>query len=199
MQRSSYMNSKARIAGHPIHPMVVVFPIAFYVATVATLLGYLGTNDAFYYRAAMTTCIGGVVMALVAAIPGAIDLFALPRGSRARTMGIRHASFALLTTGIFAVCGAFLYRGWTGRLMVDGRWNLEATIPLAIGVVGLVTLTIVGVLGWSLIQTHHVGIDPAPTRADVPPREPDLEDTLEDLPPPPRRAPHRAPGHITLH
>lgn len=198
MHRRLDMQSKARIAGHPIHPMVVVFPIAFYVGTVAALLAYLGTNDVFYYRAAMTAAIGGVAMALVAVIPGAIDLFALPRGSQVRGTAIRHASFAVLTTGIFAVCGAFLYRGWTSRLLVDGRWNLDATVPLAIGVAGLVTLTIVGALGWALIQTHHVGVRPAPARADVPSRYRELEDTLQDLPPPPPR-PHRAPGHITLH
>jgi uncharacterized membrane protein len=198
MHEVAGMYSRAKIAGHPIHPMVVVFPIALYAATVAALLAYVGTADAFYYRAAMVANIGGVAMALVAAIPGAIDLFALPHRSRARATGIRHASFALLTTGIFAVCGALLYRGWTGRLMVDGRWNLDATIPLAVGVVGLVTLVIVGVLGWTLIQTHHVGIKPALVKADQPSREPELEDSYDDLlPTPPPARP--ASGHITLH
>jgi uncharacterized membrane protein len=154
-----------------------VFPIALYTATVVALLAYLGTADPFYYRAAMIANIGGIVMALVAVIPGAIDLFALPQGSRARGTGVKHASFALLTTGIFAISAALLYRGWHGRLMVDGHWNLDATVPLAIGVVGLVTLVIVGVLGWTLIQTHHIGIKPALVKADRPSREPELEDS----------------------
>ena len=193
------MYSKAKIAGHPIHPMVVVFPIALYTATVAALLAFLATADSFYYRAAMVASLAGVAMALVAVIPGAIDLLALPRYSRARATAIRHASFAVLTTGIFAVCGALLFRGWTGRVMVDGRWDLDATIPLAVGVVGLVTLVIVGVLGWTLVQTHHVGIKPALVKADIPSREPELEDSYPDLPTPPLTLPRRAPGPITLH
>src|SRR4051794_40628549 len=47
----SSMYSKARIAGHPLHPMMVVFPIALYTASVAALLAFVGTADAFYYRA----------------------------------------------------------------------------------------------------------------------------------------------------
>jgi len=155
--------------------MVVVFPIALFSATVASLLAFIGTRDTFYFRAAMTAGAAGVTIALLAAIPGAIDLFALPKGSRARATGMKHASFALLTVGIFATSTAAMIRNWTTKMMVDGIWELDATIPLAIGVVGMVTLVIVGVLGWTMVQTHHVGIKPALTRANVPSREPELE------------------------
>ena len=40
------MYSKAKLAGHPIHPMLVAFPIAFYTATVVTLIIYAATRDA---------------------------------------------------------------------------------------------------------------------------------------------------------
>lgn len=169
------MYSKARIAGHPIHPMVVAFPIALFSAAVGSLLAFIGTHDTFWYRAAMTAGAAGVTMALLAAIPGAIDLFALPKGSRARATGMKHASFALLTVGIFAAATALMVRNWTTKTMVDGIWELDATVPLAIGVVGMVTLVIVGSLGWTLVQTHHVGIKPAMIRANVPSREPELD------------------------
>ena len=175
MQLTSCMYSKARIAGHPIHPMVVVFPIALFSATVGSLLAFIGTHDTFWFRAAMTAGAAGVTMALLAAIPGAIDLFALPKASRARATGMKHASFALLTVGIFATSTAVMIRNWTSKMMVDGVWDLEATVPLAIGVVGMVTMVIVGVLGWTLVQTHHVGIKPARTHTKIPSREPELE------------------------
>lgn len=169
------MYSKARLAGHPIHPMIVGFPIAFYTATVAMLLAYLGTMEAFWYRVAMVANIAGIVTAAVAVIPGAIDLFALPRGSRARTAGLRHAGFNLLATGLFAITALLLYRGWTHRMMIDGEYVFDATIPLAMSVVAWVSMVIAGSLGWTLVQTHHVGIKPALTRADQPSREPELE------------------------
>src|SRR5262249_8443669 len=122
------MYSKARLAGHAAHPMAVVFPIAFFAGTVALLLADVGTRDAFHYRAAMVANLGGVVTSLLSMLPGAIDLFALPKPSRSREMAHRHAMCALLVTSVFGLSGAFLYRGWTGRVMIDGRWNLDATI-----------------------------------------------------------------------
>jgi uncharacterized membrane protein len=180
------MYSKARIAGHPIHPMLVAFPIAFYTATVATLLAYVGTHETFWFRVAMVANLAGIVTALVAVIPGAIDLFALPQGSRARVTGLKHAGFNLLATGLFAVSAVLLYRAWSHRVMVDGEYVFDATIPLAMGVVAWVSMIIAGSLGWTLVQTHHVGIKPALTRADRPSRDPELDD-VDDV--------HRMPLH----
>jgi uncharacterized membrane protein len=186
------MYSKARVAGHPIHPMLVVFPIAFYTATVATLLAYVGTHEAFWYRVAMVANIAGIITAAIAVIPGAIDLFSLPRASRARATGLRHAGFNLLATLLFAVTAALLYRAWSQRVMIDGEYIFDATIPLAMGVVAWVSMVIAGSLGWTLVQTHHIGIKPALVRAARPSREPDL-DTRDDIPLPVHDVP-RAPA-----
>lgn len=169
------MYSKARVAGHPMHPMLVAFPIAFYTATVATLLAYIGTMEAFWYRVAMISNIAGIVTAVIAAIPGVIDLLALPRESRARAVGLRHAGFNLFATALFVVTAVVVYRTWTHRVMIDGEYLFDATIPLAMSVVAWVSMVIAGSLGWTLVQTHHVGIKPALTRADRPSREPELD------------------------
>lgn len=168
------MYSKARIAGHAIHPMIVSFPIAFYTSTLATLLVYVGTREAFWYRAAMVANIAGIVTAMLAMIPGAIDLRSLPARSRALGVGLRHAGFQALATGLFAVTALLLYRGWTDRAMVDGEYVFNATIPLAMSVVAWVSMVIAGSLGWTLVQTHHIGIKPALVRGDRPSREPEL-------------------------
>jgi len=173
------MYSKARIAGHPIHPMLVAFPIGFYTAAVGSMLAYVGTHEAFWYRVAMVANIAGIVGAVLAVIPGAIDLFALPSKSRARAAGLKHAGFNLVSTGLFVITGILLYRGWSNRVMVDGEYVFDATIPLAMGVVAWVSMIIAGSLGWTLVQTHHVGVKPAFTRADRPSREPELEDEEE--------------------
>jgi len=169
------MYSKARVAGHPIHPMIVAFPIAFYTATVATLLAYVGTLETFWYRVAMVANIAGLITAVIAVIPGAIDLLALPKGSRARTAGLQHAGFNLIATGLFAITALLIHRGWTDRVMTSGEYRLDATVPLAMGVVAWVSMVIAGSLGWTLVQTHHVGIKPAYIHADRPSREPELD------------------------
>lgn len=175
MQNAVSMYSKARVAGHPIHPMLVAFPLAFYTATVGTLLVYLGTREAFWYRFAMVANVSGIATAVIASIPGAIDLFSLPRTSRARAAGLKHAGFNLLATGLFVVSALVLYRTWTHRTMVDGEYVFDASIPLAIAVVAWVAMVIAGSLGWTLVQTHHLGVKPARVHADRPSREPELE------------------------
>lgn len=158
------MYSKARIAGHPIHPMLISLPIGMFVATTAALLAYLGTADPFYYRASMIANLSGVATALLAAAPGAIDLFALPAGSDARATGLKHAGAALLAVGLFAVSALLLWHGWNAAVL-DGDANvLAAAIPLAVAVLGLLAIVIVGALGWSLVQTHHVGVRPIAKR-----------------------------------
>jgi uncharacterized membrane protein len=175
MQTPQGMYSKARVAGHPIHPMLVAFPFAFYTATVVTLLVYIGTREAFWYRFAMVASLAGIATAVIAALPGAIDLRSLPRHSRARKAGLQHAGFNLLATGLFAVTALVLYQTWIHRAMVNGEYIFDATVPLALAVVAWVAMVIAGSLGWTLVQTHHVGIKPALVRPDRPSREPELD------------------------
>jgi hypothetical protein len=108
-------------------------------------------------------------------IPGVIDLLSLPANSRARSVGLRHAGFNLVATVLFAATAAIIYRGWTHRVMADGQYRFDATIPLAMSVVAWVSMVIAGSLGWALVQTHHVGIKPALTHARRPSREPELD------------------------
>jgi uncharacterized membrane protein len=186
------MYSKARILGHPIHPMLVAVPIGMFVATIGAELAHIGTQDPFYYRAAMVANVTGVIAALIAAIPGAIDLFSLPRASAARRTGIKHAGLNVLTVVVFAVSAGFLYAGWSARVMVRGEWNLDAHIPLAIDAVGLVVLTIAGALGFAMVQTHHVGVKPA---ALLPERAPAIEKEVVVFEAPPATGTEPPPLH----
>ena len=162
------MHSRARIAGHPIHPMMIAFPVAFYVATVVTLLAHVATHDAFWFRVAMWSNIAGVVMAAVAAVPGLIDLLGLPRGSRARATGIRHAAFNVLSLTLFTISAVLLYRNAGGTTDVaSGVTNFDVTAPLALSILGVLSTLAAGWLGWTLVQTHHVGVKPSQFGRDV--------------------------------
>ena len=153
------MYTKARIAGHPIHPALIAFPVALYAATVVGLIVFARTHDGFWYRASMWTNIAGVVMAAVAAIPGTIDLFSLPRHTRARTTGLRHAGFNVLSLVLFAVSAVLLWRSYHS-IATDGTVRLAFAGPLALSIVGLLSTCVAGALGWTMVQTHHVGIRP---------------------------------------
>jgi uncharacterized membrane protein len=169
------MYTKARIAGHPIHPMLIAFPVALYAATVATLIAHVATGDSFWYRAAMWSNIAGVVMATVAALPGLIDLLGLPRHSRARATGLRHAAFNVLALGLFAVSAVMLVRNAGGTLNIaTGEYTLDVAAPLALSILGVLSTVAAGWLGWTMVQTHHVGVKPA--RSDRADRDVDVDD-----------------------
>jgi uncharacterized membrane protein len=155
------MYSRAKISDHPIHPALVAFPIVFYTSTVAALIAHAATGDPFWFRAALTTNIAGVVMAVVASIPGAIDLFAgIPHRSAARATGHLHASLQIAALALFTVSAVMLWNRWYARELIAGEVVIDGIAPLIVASLGLVATMIGGALGWKLVQTHHVGIEP---------------------------------------
>lgn len=170
------MYTKARIGGHPIHPMLVAFPIALYAVTFVTVLVHLATTEPFWYHVATYASIAAVVMAAVAALPGLIDLLAIPDHSRARATGLKHAGFNVLALALFTVSAIVLARNWFGVT----PWNeLDDTWPLLLSLAGLACTGVAGYFGWTLVQTHHVGVRPT-THATVAPRADEVDD-LDEL------------------
>jgi len=152
--------SKATIMGHPIHPMLVGFPIAFYTGGIASVIAYSANADPFWLRLSIVLLVAGVVGGLVAAIFGAIDLFGgVPRETPARRTGYIHASLNVANLGVFAATAGILYSRWThwygyGAIKVGG--------PIVLGLIGIGLLLAAGAFGWKLVQTHHVGVDNGP-------------------------------------
>jgi uncharacterized membrane protein len=129
----------------------------------------------------MWSNIAGVVMAAIAAIPGLIDLISLPRGSRAKATGLRHAAFNVLALVLFTVSAVMLYRNAGTNLEVaTGPYQLDVTAPLALSILGMLSTLAAGWLGWTLVQSHHVGIKPSQFGNDT---EDDIMDDLERDPP----------------
>jgi uncharacterized membrane protein len=150
------LHSKASIKGHPIHPMLVGFPIALYTTGVAALVMYAIQGDLFWYRGAMTLLFVGVGTALLAAIFGLVDLFGIPREEKAaRNTGVVHFALNLVTLVLFAGAAFSLYAEWNRA----GAGPLAFGLPLILGAVGLALMIGAGALGWKLVQTHHVGIE----------------------------------------
>jgi len=171
------MLSRARVAGHPIHPMLIAFPVALYVATVVTLIVHAVGGDPFWYRVAMWSNLGGIVMAAVAAVPGLIDLVSLPRHSRPRATGIRHAGFNILALTLFTISAVMLWRNaGNTQAIATGHYHLNVTAPLVLSILGVLSTLAAGWLGWTLVQTHHVGVKPSQFGRDV---EPDV--SVDDI------------------
>ncbi len=72
------MASPASVAKHPIHPMFVVFPIGLWIFSfIMDLIYYFGSGTEIWNIVALYTMIGGIIGALIAAVPGLIDFLSL--------------------------------------------------------------------------------------------------------------------------
>jgi len=85
------MQGKATLFGHPIHQMLVVFPLGLLGASVVFDWIAMGTDRAQFGVVAFYLISGGLISGLIAAPFGLIDWFAIPKGSRAKRIGLMHA------------------------------------------------------------------------------------------------------------
>jgi len=142
------MASKAKIKGHPIHPILVALPIGMWGFTFfSDIIYFAGGGDA-WREASLRTAGVGVIAALAAAIPGAIDLFSWSK-SRVKTIGTWHGALNVVITGAFAV--SFFLR--LGGVPVAG-W------PFVLVAAGVLLLDVTGWLGGSMVYVHRAAIEP---------------------------------------
>ncbi|HEU6442135.1 MAG TPA: DUF2231 domain-containing protein [Microvirga sp.] len=73
------VESTAAIAGHPLHHMLIAFPVAFLIGALATDIAFVSTSNPFWAEASYWLLIAGIVTALVAAVPGLIDFVTIDR------------------------------------------------------------------------------------------------------------------------
>ncbi|MFD0275643.1 DUF2231 domain-containing protein [Kitasatospora sp. NPDC127111] len=150
------MYSKVTIAGHPVHPMLVAYPVAGYTGTLVGYAVYGASGDQFWLNFAIAMNIAGVGGALLAALPGIADLaLGVPLGSQARKVGQAHAVVNVAALALFGVTLGLYADHWDG----PPRSAVAGIVLAAIGV----CLTVSGgFLGWMLVQTYHVGVSLTP-------------------------------------
>ncbi len=150
------MYSKAKIMGHPIHPMLVTFPIAFYTLTLIAFIIYNVSGAAFWFKVGIAANVAGIVMAVTVAIFGFIDWnFGIPSGTSAKSTGIKHMLLNIISLILFVIC----------MLLNAGQWG--ALVPVSRGAVilpllGVISTVCAGYYGWTLVQNHHVGVEFSP-------------------------------------
>jgi nitrite reductase/ring-hydroxylating ferredoxin subunit/uncharacterized membrane protein len=144
------MRSKASVKGHPIHPMLIAFPVAFFTGTfIFDLLSILLSNSNLWQTAYYLE-IAGVVSALIAAVPGIIDfLSTVPPESSAKKRAAQHGILNVTHVAIF-------FTVWCLRTKED----VAATWIVSAELVGVIILSIAGWMGGTLVYRNQVGVDP---------------------------------------
>jgi len=83
------MESKIKLLGHAIHPMLIVFPLGLLSIAVLFDVAHMLTGDDVFSKVAFWNIAAGVVGGLAAALFGFLDWFSIPAGTRARKLGLR--------------------------------------------------------------------------------------------------------------
>jgi uncharacterized membrane protein len=147
------MRTPASIAGHPIHPMIVPIAIGCFLFSFAADIICCVTGAAEPWNTlAYYTLIGGIIGALVAALPGLVDLLSLPPSIRGTA--ITHMSINLVVVALF-ICNAWMRH--------SGPQDLK--VPMILSTVAILMLVVSGWLGGKMVYEAGVGVNDT-----VPPR-----------------------------
>lgn len=142
------MESRARLFGHPIHQMLIVFPLGLLgMAVIFDIIrlagGNVGLATASYHMIA-----AGVITGLIAAAFGFVDWLAIPPNTRAKRIGRWHAIGNVVIVILFAV-------SWWLRRPDPAA---PSTLAFVLALVGLLLALVTGWLGGELVDRLGVGV-----------------------------------------
>ena len=144
------MESKAKFLGHPLHPILIVFPLGLLAASLGFDVGYLTTGNPEFAIVSFWLISAGIIGGLLAAIFGAIDWWAIPSQTRAKAIGLWHGGGNVLVVLLFII-------GWWLRSGVPGYVPSAGAVTLSCIAVLLALVT--GWLGGELVDRLGVGVD----------------------------------------
>ncbi|MBF2006480.1 MAG: DUF2231 domain-containing protein [Chlorogloeopsis fritschii C42_A2020_084] len=146
--RDTGVPSTVAIAGHPIHPILVQFPIAFLVGALLSDVAFWLTDDTFWARASYWLILGGLVGGIAAALTGILDFLRIGR-VRKRTAGWAHL---ILNVSALVLTIINLVLRWDNPVMPILPWGLVLSVIVA---------SLLGVSGWyggELIYRHKISV-----------------------------------------
>ncbi|MBV9008956.1 MAG: DUF2231 domain-containing protein [Verrucomicrobia bacterium] len=143
------MAGKINFLGHPVHPMLIAFPLGLFPIAVLFDIVFLATGRVHWALSSYWLIAVGVISGLVAAIFGAADWWALDNGTRAKRIGLLHGLINVSVTALFAI-------SWFMRRPDPAAPSLLAII---LGIVALLLALIAAWLGGELVYRMSVGVD----------------------------------------
>ena len=138
-----------KLLGHPVHPMLVVFPLGLLITSLILDFIRLGTGDGMWSLVAEYMIGAGVVGGLLAAVFGLLDWLAIPKGTRAKAIGIWHGLGNVVVVLLFIA-------SWFLRLPSPRQ---PGNAALVLSIVGVCVGAVSGWLGGELVDRLGIGVD----------------------------------------
>ena len=143
------MESRAKLFGHPIHQMLIVFPLGLLATALLFDAVQLITGDGFWSELSYWMIAAGVISGLVAAPFGLVDWLAIPWRTRAKRIGAVHGAGNVLVVALYGI-------SW---LMRTGNPAAPETPALVMAFLGGGLAMVTGWLGGELVDRLAVGVD----------------------------------------
>ena len=143
------MESRAKLLGHPVHQMLIVFPLGLLGMAVIFDVISLVLGNGYWSEIALWMIVAGLATGLMAAPFGLLDWLAIPAGTRAKRIGAIHGLGNVVVLALFATSTLF-------------RWETPATpseLALILSFGGLLLALFTGWLGGELVDRLGVGVD----------------------------------------
>lgn len=144
------MESKAKLFGHAIHPILIVFPLGFLTGAVIFDIIFLASGNADMQMVAYWMLSAGIIGGLLAAPFGWVDWFAIPAGTRAKSVGLLHGVGNMIVVLLFI--GSWALRTYNTQ---DVTYVLQYVLSFA----GIALALVTGWMGGELVERLGVGVD----------------------------------------
>ncbi|HEX3552989.1 MAG TPA: DUF2231 domain-containing protein [Thermoanaerobaculia bacterium] len=143
------MKAKARLFGHPIHQMLIVFPLGLLATSLFFDIARMSSGNPQWGVISYWLIAVGIVTGLVAAVFGLIDWLAIPQDTRAKRIGLLHGAGNVVVVGLFAASW-FLRRDDPGN---------SAGAAITLSVLAVLLALVTGWLGGELVDRLGVGVE----------------------------------------
>jgi uncharacterized membrane protein len=143
------MESKIKFAGHPVHPMLIVFPLGLLATAVIFDMIYLVSSNSQWTLVAYYMIGAGILGGLAAAVFGWLDWIAIPGGTRAKRIGLWHGLGNVVVLALFIL-------SW---LLRRESPEIPPTGAIVAGLTGVVIALATAWLGGELVDRLGVGVD----------------------------------------
>jgi uncharacterized membrane protein len=140
--------SAVHVAGHPLHPMLITFPVAFLTAVLGSDVAYVLTEDPFWARMSIWLLAGGTIMGALAGATGTVEVLAVA-GIRRRGVSWTHFVAAVM---LLSVAFANLMQRVGAPELAVLPWGLY------LSALGAALVGFAGWLGGRLVFEHRIGI-----------------------------------------
>jgi uncharacterized membrane protein len=143
------MESRAKLFGHPIHPMLIPFPLGLLATSLVFDVIHRLTGNEPWAEVAYWMIVAGIIGGLAAAPFGWIDWFAIPDGTRAKSIGLWHGVGNVVVLALFVV-------SWFLRRDAPAEPGILAFV---LSLAGVALAVVTGWLGGELVDRLGVGVD----------------------------------------